>query len=902
LFDVTEKPGARASTAFALVGRSHDLAQIRARLARGERLITLLGPGGVGKTRLLEGLAEDPTRPAVPCDLASARTHAELVAAVATHVAGLAIGASSTSAQAVARVARALAKRGSLLLLLDNLEQLEGDALPLLEHWLEAAPELAIVTTSRVRLGLPGECVHLVSPLSVESDGSDTSDALALFQDRSRRVRPSFSSGEQAIASRIVAVLEGLPLAIEMAASRLRVLSPEELLARLSRPLEILANAGRPRVLRHASMVRVLDESWSLLSELDRDTLAELSVFVGGFSLRAAEAVASTENVPSVVERLSDSSLVRRAPSRSLVWRHAPYEVVREYALERLAEGPRLEQARLRHAEHFARWGSSLREKLDETTLLELVDEEPNLSEALRFSKGKGHEALRLSLLTALEPARMLRGQLDEWIGELLSGLEAFEKAEEAARRVPDASKTCRPRLALARANHELGRIVFARTTYEHAIAEADVAKNFPLVGQAKVGLGRLLAGLGAWEDACAHFDDARHLAAADPATRALAHACYEFYGTEIGASQDVVSAVFTYVETCRHGADPRELAFWLVQLGRAESELRREPEGAERHIHEALDLTRRLGDVRGEGFALFGLGAHCLGYRKYPECISSLQISSRLLREVGARRYEGWATGFLGMAHLALRELPAALCCLDEAIAILRDVEDVPRTSHLFAFRSVAHALSGNHQRALDDGLAAESLAPPQSRYHRWTLDLCKAHERLRVSLSSTEANEARTSAKALLRRAAWPGEFDLRAREWPWGGEFYEPRFAAELLHQSLEDRPKDTLVVSEDAAIVFLPNGSRVELGGHERARSLLLKLTRERMASPGTALSMDTLVHAVWPNERILPAAAKNRLQVTLHHLRSLGLRDLILRRDGGWLLCPQVPCSWASSGS
>src|SRR5687767_12153347 len=159
---------ARAPYRGTLVGRDEDVASIEKLVGEGARLVTLLGPGGVGKTRLchrtLEVLAPRFDR-AVFCDLSSARTSADVVAGVAGTISGVALGAAASDADAAKRVGRALARRGSILLAADNLEQLEDATLPLFSQWLGEANGLVILATSRVRLGVAGEVVHRVAPL-----------------------------------------------------------------------------------------------------------------------------------------------------------------------------------------------------------------------------------------------------------------------------------------------------------------------------------------------------------------------------------------------------------------------------------------------------------------------------------------------------------------------------------------------------------------------------------------------------------------------------------------------------------------------------------------------------------------------------------------------------------------
>ena len=309
-----------------LLGREAELEELRSLIDDGPRVLTLLGPGGVGKTRLARALAAD--RPSAGfCELAAQRSADEVAGAVARS-----LGMVLRSSEPAQELGALLQTKGSALVFLDNLEQLEPQATEALESWLTRAPALRLVLTSQRRLGLREEHVLAVGPLSIKA-------GCTLFIGRARAAGVRLEAAE---VEALVEALDGLPLALELAAARCRIMAPERILGRLSERFKLLSGR-RHGPARHASLQAALSWTWELLSPVQREALAQLAVFEGSFELEDAEHVLSLDEAyaPDILAELVDFSLVQAAPRMQL------FSSVREFALATL-EDP--DGARGRHA------------------------------------------------------------------------------------------------------------------------------------------------------------------------------------------------------------------------------------------------------------------------------------------------------------------------------------------------------------------------------------------------------------------------------------------------------------------------------------------------------------------------------------------------------------------------
>ncbi|MET8721718.1 AfsR/SARP family transcriptional regulator [Streptomyces misionensis] len=415
------------------VGREADLAAIGADLETA-RLVTLLGPGGAGKTRLSQEAAEtvrDFVRDGVwlaelaPVDDPDAVPQAVLTAIGARET--VLHGAGAEGMRAVVdghdpldRLVEHCARR-RMLIVLDNCEHVVDAAARLAERLLARCPGLTVLATSREPLGVPGELVRPVEPLPEPV-------ALRLFAERGAAARPGFRVEDDPEAcAEICRRLDGLPLAIELAAARLRMLSPRQIADRLDDRFRLLTSGSRTVLPRQQTLRAVVDWSWDLLDADERDVLARLSVFAGGCDLAAAEAVCGPVALEAVGS-LVDKSLVVAAPSADGTMRYRLLETVAEYAAERLAEAGRRTEAERAHLTYYRELARTtdplLRGPEQRAAIARIQLEYENLRTALRHAVAARDEQEALCLVLSLVWFWQMRDQRIEartWCREVMT-------------------------------------------------------------------------------------------------------------------------------------------------------------------------------------------------------------------------------------------------------------------------------------------------------------------------------------------------------------------------------------------------------------------------------------------------------------------------------------------------
>jgi non-specific serine/threonine protein kinase len=413
-----------------LVGREGEIAAARAALLEeAVPLLTLTGPGGVGKTRLaltvVEDVSEHFSDGVVFVDLAPLADPRLLPATV-----GTALGVRSDDDNLIDAIVRYLRSR-QLLLVLDNCEHLVGVTADVAATLLTACPAVQVLATSRVPLRVRVEHVLPVPPLVVpKSTVTSLADvgsasAVMLFVQRCRAADPAFTLTEaNALAvAEICQRLDGLPLAIELAAARAPVLAPETLLGMLSQRLDVLADGPRDAPARQRTLRDTIAWSYHLLEPEEQQLFRWLAVFVGGFGLEAAEAVAATAGIQgrglTRLVPLVDHSLVRREQARDGTQRYAMPETVRDYGLERLAADGEIDAAQEAHAAHIlalvSRASAALLDGASAREWLTRLDEERgNIRAALGRWLARGESDSVLATAGALVEYWQFRGNITE--------------------------------------------------------------------------------------------------------------------------------------------------------------------------------------------------------------------------------------------------------------------------------------------------------------------------------------------------------------------------------------------------------------------------------------------------------------------------------------------------------
>jgi predicted ATPase len=696
-------------------GRAAELRRIAALFERGERLVVVHGPGGVGKTRLAlrhawGWLASYPGG-VYFCDAAAARGTDGLLQAV-----GRALRA-PLGADPAAQLGAAIHGHGPCLVVLDNVEQVVDEANELLGRWLDAAPLARWLVTSRDALGLVGEQRVAVEPL-------EAVPAIALFHDRAAAVDARYDAGlvDAEVMRALVSRLDGLPLALELAAARAAMLAPAELLQRLEDRFALLASrSGRPE--RHLTLRAAIAWSWEALSLGEAAALAQLSVFEDGFTLAAAEGVVRVDGQAGIVDLLQslvDKSLVRRPHAG----RFELLGSIREFAAEQLAPD-RARAAWERHALHFA--------ALDEgQATADRCADVGNLVLACRRSAGHVSPAVLVALLRNAWSALRLTGPLALAV-ELAAAIEpaVADDTPAAAAVAAVAGAACFSMGAFEPARTHVGRGLALLAPLADGAGDELAARLHCLAGELAAQAGQA----GAAEH---HLRIGLECAVrnGDASLRCQLLNAMGATASDLGHAE----AARGHYEAALAIAESAGLAAWrgglLGNLGWVHHAAGR-LDAARDAFTQALHWALASGDRRWEGNARSNLGLVAHEQGDHASAQREFEAALALARRIGHGALECTVTCNLGLVREALDDLAGACRLHAAAVAVAGALGDAPLQAQMLAYEVSALARSGH---------AADATA----RVHRgWALAGAAAADPLRAVLLCAQVEAAAAAGR---------------------------------------------------------------------------------------------------------------------------------------------------------
>lgn len=670
------------------VGREKLIAKIHS-LLDSSRLVTLTGPGGTGKTRLAFQVAAE-----VVEDFADGVWLVELAP----------IADPGLVPQAVASVLGLNEEPGRdltdvildhlqphhgrrLLLVLDNCEHLVTDVAFFAESVLSVSRELKILATSREPLGLPGE-VHLrVPPLSVPDPGNPPAvevlrnyEAVRLFSDRAFATNPEFAivPGNARAIAEITHRLDGLPLAIELAAARTKVLSVEQLNERLNDRFRLLTGGSRAAPQRQQTLRSLVDWSFDLLDERERTLFYRAAVFQGGFTLDAAEGVCSDgilhkDDVLETLSQLISKSLLT-PDERGERTRYQMLETVREYAQEKLLQSGEAATLRSRHVDWYlalAERAEPQTEGPDQAEWLTLLDEDfENFRAALDWSECEGHAEALMRLASLLYPLWHTRGHWSEgrrWLEKALDSLPDVEQRHRA--------KALSTLGLLLDGQGEYGS---SRELYLESLAIRRSIDDKEGIARALHSLGRLAGQLSNFEEARAYMEQSLAMRREMGDKRGISTTLGNL-GLVRRMQGDFEGAIAMYeesLEIARQISNPQHVALLLNNLG-VIHQVRHDLAAARTCHEESLAIKRELGDKPGIASSLNNLGWLAKGDGDLEQARRLFEESAELSRELGNKKGLAEALGNLGVLAKEAGDTDRARTNIKETLGLLSEIGD---------------------------------------------------------------------------------------------------------------------------------------------------------------------------------------------------------------------------------
>ncbi|NRF65533.1 protein kinase [Aquincola sp. S2] len=744
------------------IGREAETAAVGELLQRA-RLVTLTGPGGTGKTRLSLHVARRSAAGFADgvwlVELAALAADAAGGEAAVLDALAAALGVRDEGGAAIAdRLIEHLRPREALLLL-DNCEHLIDAAAAVARRIVSGCERVRLLATSRQALGVPGEQTFGVPPLATGDEGASPAelaqvDALRLFTERAAVARPGFvlNADNAAAVAQVCRRLDGIPLAIELAAARIKVLTPQQIAARLADVFKLLTGGQRTLLPRQQTLRALIDWSWELLDDGERRLFARLAIFAGDFSLEAAEGVLPDDpgaalDVLDGLAGLVDKSLLV-AIERGGEMRYRLLETMRQYAAEKLDGFGETAQLQRRHADFYLGMYAVIIDQLH-------GDGHAQAETRLQLEHDNARAALDAAIQRrwfdiGLPGAKALA---DYWFahGLLADGVARLERL--VAQDPPDGAALAELLQPAGRIAMFLGRHALARTWFERGLPLAHAAGDRALEGRLLGGLGSVAVLSGELPAARQRFAEALEVCTelGDLAGRAKAHnnlgMVLNDMGDIAGARQHLVAALDFH----RASKRPVDLANGLLSLAELEQ---RHGEGAQAQalFESSLNIFSSLGDHWSAAYARDGLGRCALASGDLGQARRHFEQALTVLRQAGDKG--AIADQLDHLAHVALQEgqRDSAMRHADESLALRLELNNPAALAASLQTQAALHAHAAPERSArllgAMDALQQAAQAVPS---------VARA-QRLRVLC---EQLEQRLGAQALAQlRAAGAGE----------------------------------------------------------------------------------------------------------------------------------------------
>lgn len=882
-----------------LIGRDDAFISLERAVGAG-RLVSLVGCAGVGKTALAQAFFEHRRAASLAVWVRAERvlTPADLAAVVAERL-GVALGFARDPAHAVELVGRVLSLRAPELVVVDNVEQALPQITASLSSWVKEAARSRFLITSRQRLGLSDETVVELDPLSVEDvPRGGLAPAVELLIARARGVRAPFDLEDAAlrpVLSQIARRLEGLPLALELAAARMDVLHPQQILDRL-------ADITAP-------MHITLDRSFELLEDAERSALVQCSVFANGFSAEAAEAVVAAETGRSVMTALSalrNKSLLRPIDASDKRVRLGLFESVRSHAS--MQHEHVLAPARARHLAYFAALAARLLGQVeaggDESAVAELAIERANLVAAFDHAmQGEQAPVVAAKLVEALALADRVAGPVDATVERCTAWLTRPRVCEDAA------SIEAEIRLLLVRAAARRVRGHLREAAEDAAQAQARLASDADgskaraeLTCRADLEQASVAIARGEWESglaAVARAEERAKLLQSDALLARILTCSGAWLGQRYPRTPAAVEALERAVRIARRTGHADLLATTVENLG-AMLYQNGDLDAGCVQLEEALARWTTLGRDDGCATCLGHLAAIDHEQGRLEQADSRTTQAASLFVGLGRPIEEARALLRSSLVALERGEDAQAAQTAASALDLLEPNGELREAAFARSIIAAALAWQRRHEEAQRQASLARAILTARADPWLRAASVLELHLNLARAVLDDAASSTDTSAAvAEVRRRVRPLLEGARA-----GAEHHahDVRVLARTLEAALSrvTPPQNALLIALDGSWIQPPSLQRVELAKKPLLRKLVARLAEVRRARPGERVTVDELIGAGWGDERIRYDSAKNRLHVALNALRNLGLRTVLQTGQDGWRLDPDVPL-WTAAG-